>query len=103
MPIVPQPTLPAIAQNTAVWPTVATISPLQVIDARTPDQLWFDGFNQYADCVRDGDYLTAEELAAMTPKERQGYSDAISSHDYAEFVEWRESSNSFGDYTMGGY
>jgi hypothetical protein len=80
-------------------PVVTVISPLQVLDARTPDQQWFDGFNQYADCMRDGDWLDVGELAVMTPQERKGYNDAISAADYAEWSEYMVNTNSFCDLT----
>jgi hypothetical protein len=90
MSIVPQ-VLPTV--------TVTAVSPLCLLEARTPDELWLDGFNQYADDVRIGDYLSAEELAAMTPGERKGYNDAIASADYAEWSAYSVSTNSFGDRT----
>jgi hypothetical protein len=89
--MLPQLTLPVV--------TVTVISPLQVMDARTPDQQWFDGFHQYSDDVRSGDFCSAEELAAMTPQERKGYRDAISAADYAEWSAYREGRNSFCDRT----
>jgi len=66
------------------------------------EQEYLNGFCQFSDCARDNDYLAAEEFNAMTSTERQGYTDAIRSANYAEFSEWRERTNSFGDQTNGG-
>jgi hypothetical protein len=78
---------------------IAILPDFVVTVTRTPEEQWFDGFHQYADDVRSGDYCTTEELAAMTPQERKGYRDAISAADYAEWSAYRESTNSFGDRT----
>lgn len=75
------------------------ISPLQVFEARTADQQWFAGFNQYSDDVRTGDYCSAEELAAMTPQERKGYRDAMDAESYAETSAYLISTNAYGDRT----
>jgi hypothetical protein len=83
--------------------TVTAVSPLCLLDAKTPDELWLDGFQMFADCVRTGDYLSAEELAAMTPGERRGYNDAISAADYAETSAYLYNTNAYGDATMGGW
>ncbi len=100
-----------VAQTTSTVPytfgtadvqSVITVSPLQIIEVRTADEQWFDGFNQYADCVRDGDYLSAEEIDAMTPVERKGYRNAISAADYAEWSAYHESTNAYGDSTEWG-
>jgi hypothetical protein len=75
---------------------------LQIFDVRTVDEQWFDGFHQYADCMRDGEYLSAEEIDAMTPTERRGYHDAIEAADYAEWSAFHESTNAYGDSTEQG-
>lgn len=92
-------TLPQLAPDILRAITITVVSPLQVFDARTPDEQWFAGFNQYADDCRSGDYCSAEELAAMTSTERKGYNDAISAADYAEWSAYRESTNVFCDRT----
>lgn len=89
--MLPQLTVPVV--------TVTVISPLRIIDVRTPDQQWFDGFHQFSDCVRDGDWLDDGELAAMTPQERKGYRDAIASADYAETSAYLVNHNAYGDRT----
>jgi hypothetical protein len=93
--------LPQTSSTVAVQ-SVTTVSPLQIFDVRTVDEQWFAGFNQYADCMRDGEYLSAEEFDAMTPVERKGYRDAISAADYAEWSAYHESTNAYGDLCQGG-
>jgi len=86
---------------TAIAPTTAPASPN--VPDRTRRQQYEDGFAQYSDDVRTGDYLTGEEFSCMTVDEQRGYRDAISAADYADFVQWREVRNSFGDATIGSW
>jgi hypothetical protein len=69
------------------------------VDARSRQQQYEDGFNQFCDCDRTGDYLTAGELAALTEPEMKGYNDAIRAKDAAEYDSYRDNVNSFGDLT----
>jgi hypothetical protein len=85
-----------VSQATPVQ-TVTAVSPLQIFAARTVEEMWFDGFQQFAACLRDGDYLSKEELAAMTPAERKGYQNGLDSHDYAETNAYLNNTNSYGD------
>ena len=89
--------------NTNILPRITVASPTVEQDGRSHRQQYEEGFAQYADDVRSGDYLSAEEFACMTSHEQRGYRDAINAADYADFCQWREVRNSFGDATMGNW
>ena len=60
-------------------------------DNRTEREQYRAGFDQFCDCDRTGDYLSAGELAALTPAEMRGYNAAIRAKDAATFAAYVES------------
>jgi hypothetical protein len=60
-------------------------------DTRTHTQQYWDGFEMFCEVDRSGDYLTAGELAALTPDEMRGYNSAIRAKDEATYSAYSES------------
>ena len=62
-------------------------------------QLYWQGYDMYTECFFSGDFLSAEEYAAMTPAARRGY-DAAARHqaDTATDV-YLSNRNAYGDLT----
>jgi len=82
----------------AVTPTVA---PSPNVPAK---QLYWQGYDQYVECFYSGDWLSAGELAAMTPEERRGYEAAARHQADTETEAYLISlnTNAWGDLTQGG-
>lgn len=78
---------------------LAYIDPKDEIDTRSPQEQYWDGFLTFCDCDLSGDYLTAGELAALTPHEMRGYNTAIRAADDAEYAAYRGNKNCYLDLT----
>lgn len=76
-----------------VAPTVAT-SPN--IPAK---QLYWQGYDMYCECAVDGDWLSKEEFAAMTPEEKRGYEAAARHQADTETYAYLANTNAYGDVT----
>jgi hypothetical protein len=81
----------------------AVNSAVEFVVARTVRQQYWDGFDQYCDCARTGDWLDAGELASLTPAERKGYNAAADAQAEAEYAAHRGNVNAYGDYTEQGF
>jgi hypothetical protein len=69
------------------------------IDTRSPAEQYWSGFMTFIECDAAKDYLSAGELAALTPAEMAGYNGAILAADASEFAAYLANRNSFGDLT----
>lgn len=68
-------------------------------------QLYWQGYDMYVECAINGDWLTTDELAAMTQEERRGYETAARHQADADTEAYLVSlnTNAFGDYTQGAW
>lgn len=62
----------------------------QETDTRTRTQQYWDGFATFCECDRSGEYLSAGELAALTPAEMRGYNAAVRAKDEAATPHYAE-------------
>jgi hypothetical protein len=62
------------------------------------DEFWA-GFATFVECDLNGEYLSASELAALSPNEMRGWNAAIEAKDAATYAEYRSNRNSFSDLT----
>jgi len=81
--------------NTVIVPEVV-VSSVSTLPEKT---LYWQGYDQYIDCSRDGDWLSAEELAAMTPEEKRGYEAAGRHAADTETYAYLANTNAYGDRT----
>ena len=78
--------------------SLATFTP--TVNPNVPaKQLYWQGYDQYVECALNGDWLTREEYAAMTPAERRGYEAAARHAADTETYAYLGNRNAYGDLT----